>query len=167
MTLPEALPARALALRIALAAAFLPVLAAAARAESPEEKLCVFLSAERLPAVPGLAIDTASVTPAAVRSVTGDLVGYFSDPLRALDELGRRFGIPAGNERDIAIRRSVARGESEAAKAAIVDVLNGFLTGGARAEITVKAAGRGATYGYVCGWRSLKDVVSAPLGLVR
>lgn len=138
-----------------------------ARSESLEEKLCLFLAAERLPAVPGLAIESATVNGAPPRSVVPALVAYFPEPLRAYDELNRRFGLPTGGERDIAFRRLVARGETEAAKTVIVETLNGVLVGGARAEIGIRAAGREATYGYVCAWRSLKDVVAAPLGLVR
>lgn len=151
-------------LAIALAGACLA--GSAAAAQTVEQKLCVYLSAERLPAVPGLEIRASSVSSASPGEVAQIIVASFPDPLRALEDINRRFALAPG-ERDMAVRRAAARGESDAARATLVGFLTGILTGAARTEITIKAAGQEGTYGFACAWRSAKDVVSAPLGLLR
>ena len=142
------------------------ITAGPAAAESLEEKICVFSSAERLPVIAGLAITSTSVASVPVASVTPDVVGWFSDPIRASEEINRRFRIGTA-ERDLAIRRSVSKGDNAAANSALTAALNAKMVGGARAEITVHALGRDAVFGFACIWTTTRLLVSAPLGVVR
>jgi hypothetical protein len=151
---------------VAAAAAAIAAGAPPSGAQSLDQKRCVFGSALRLPAIPGLVI-TGSVASAgdkeefAKRAATS-----FESPYRGAQSLnGTYMSVSVAGLQGI--RDAQENGKVAAAIEALRQQVDAATVSSTKVELGVHAAGMDASFGFLCGLSKFGSVYSVPTGMTN